>query len=513
MPKNTLLLVLSAIAAVFPPPILQEESPIERPAQKNEAAALAAGEDPLERLRERSDYATLDKRAVGALAVLARARWPKELAGFVYLGVEQFSAAGTSHWISIWSHRKTGLEFALIPGERFQMGSPQAEADRMPDEGQHWVTLDPFLIARTECTQEAWMELTKEALPQNSMLDDALMLPTAGLSPVEVEAWCKRAGLMLPTEAQWEFMCRAGMATAWASGADKGDLQEFANLGSAECPEDWRKIPGIVEAWHDGYGAKTAPVASYAPNAFGLFDVHGNVSEWTRDHYVSYDVPAQVGTGLRPGLSGERMARGGNFGGDATTARSAKRFKCGAGTSPGANKGFGFRPSLDLPFPISLEGWPAETFPLPPGFAPTLPSGTESLRFAPGWRDPKTEDFWSYAFVMWIDEPVPDSAHVGELLNGYYDGILSVFARNAGKDIGSDPVQVKVTRTAPNMYEAQMHAIDAFATFQPIDIRVLVDVIPEAKGPTTVHVRLSPQPKEHRIWRALEAAIASIEKP
>jgi sulfatase modifying factor 1 len=306
--------------------------------------------DPLEVLKERSEYALLDKQAVEALAHAAEQRWPEELSKFSYQGVERFSAGGASHWVSIWSHSKTGLEFVLLPGGTFQMGSPASEANRKEDELQHGVTLDPFLIARTECTQGAWAKLATAAGVQGDTFDGAAELPKAGMNPEDVETWCRQARLMLPTEAQWEFMCRAGTTSAWAMGADKSGLKGFGNIGSAECPKDWVAMPGITESWRDGYGARTAPVGVFATNAFGIFDVHGNVFEWSRDHYFSYEVPVEKGTGRRPGNSGERIARGGNFGCDATVVRSAGRFHCGAGISPGANKGFGFRPSLDLPF-------------------------------------------------------------------------------------------------------------------------------------------------------------------
>lgn len=477
-----------------------------------EVAARPGVAVSLEVLREREEYAALDGPAVEALARAAAERWVSELSGFTYQRVEQFSAGGVSHWISIWLHGASGLEFVLVPGGRFQMGSPASEADRREDEVQHWVTLDPFLIARRECTQGAWAKLAVAAGVDGDTFDGEAQRPKAGMFPEHVESWCRQAQLMLPTEAQWEFMCRAGTTTAWAMGADKSDLQQFANLGSAECPEDWVAMPGITESWRDGYGVESAPVGTFAANAFGLFDVHGNVCEWTRDQYLSYEVRVEAGTGRRPGITGERIARGGNGGGDASFARSAGRFHCGAGISPGANHGFGFRPSLDLPFPPSVEGWASETFALPPDFAPDLPTGIESLRFAPGWRDPDAEDFWSYAFVMWIDESAPDAARVGELLDSYYDGLMSTFARNAGKDIGSDPAQVEVVLTAPHHFEAQMYLIDAFATFGPMDVRVLVETVVRADERTAVRIQLSPQPREHAIWRSLGAALESIEE-
>lgn|GEM_PF-451627 len=157
--------------------------------------------------------------------------------------------------------------------------------------------------------------------------------------------------------------------------------------------------------------------------------------------------------------------------------------------------------------PSSLEGWPAETFPLPPGFAPGLPTGRESLRFAPGWRDPATEDFWSYAFVMWIDEPAPGAARVRELLEDYYNGLMDAFSGD--REIET-PARVEITSRGPHRFEAQMHLIDAFATFEPIDLRVLIDTAPLAADQSTLRVRISPQPAEHTIWKSLDAAVRSI---
>jgi formylglycine-generating enzyme required for sulfatase activity len=307
----------------------------------------------LEALKERSEYASLDKLSVEELARGAELYWANELSGFTYERVERFSAVGVSHWMSIWLHVKSGLEFVLLPGGKFQMGSPESEADHKEDELQHWVTLDPFLIARTECTREAWGKMANAAALKLGPFEGSSQLPVSGVGPLDVDIWCREALLTYPTEAQWEFMCRAGVATAWAMGADKNELIRFANIGSLECPKSWVGMTGITEPWYDGYGDFTAKVGTFASNAFGLFDVHGNLNEWCRDFYHTYDVKAEPGTGARRADSGERMARGGNFGGDASAARSAKRLTCGpTGTIPGGggNHGFGFRPSLDLSF-------------------------------------------------------------------------------------------------------------------------------------------------------------------
>lgn len=304
----------------------------------------------LESLKERSKYAVLDKNAVEKLARLAEDCWKKEFSRFSYQRTERFSAGGASHWMSIWLHGRTGLEFVLVPGGRFQMGAPANEANRREDELQHWVTLDPFLIARTECTQSAWAKFASTSGLKGDSFKWSDQHPVSGINPVDVENWCREAHLTFTTEAQWEFMCRAGTKSAWTVGANKTDLGRFGNLGSAECPEDWIGIPGITEPWLDGFGDHAAPVGTFAANAFGLFDVHGNLGEWCRDYYLGYEVPVEKGTGKRIGISKDRMARGGNFGTDASVARSAFRHKLGSGISPGGNKGFGFRPSLDLSF-------------------------------------------------------------------------------------------------------------------------------------------------------------------
>ncbi len=112
---------------------------------------------------------------------------------------------------------------------------------------------------------------------------------------------------------------------------------------------------------------------------------------------------------------------------------------------------------------------------------------------------------------MWIDEAAPDAERVQVLLEEYYNGLLSVFASNKYGEISIKPAQVTVVRTTANRFEAQMHVIDAFATFEPIDIRVVIETVPDTDENSSVHLQISRQPKEHEIWRSLEAAVESIE--
>lgn len=160
-----------------------------------------------------------------------------------------------------------------------------------------------------------------------------------------------------------------------------------------------------------------------------------------------------------------------------------------------------------------LKDWLSETIFFPPGFAPDLPSGKEELRFPPGWRTPDSEEFWSYAIVMQIDEATPNAERLAEILDLYYDGLMNVFGVNKDNEEPIDPAQVSVTKIAPNHYEATMHIIDGFATFKPINIRIKLVIESAAAERTNIHVRISPQPDEHPIWTALQAGIEDIQNP
>jgi hypothetical protein len=158
----------------------------------------------------------------------------------------------------------------------------------------------------------------------------------------------------------------------------------------------------------------------------------------------------------------------------------------------------------------SLAGWTAETFALPPEFAPDLPRGRESLLFAPGWSDSRAAGFWSYAFVMWIDEPAPSPARVEDLLQDYYDGLMSSFAAAKGKDAPRSHARIDRVRSATSFVELRMRLVDSSATSEPVDLLVVVDLIADTGARTILQIQVSPQPKEHATWRSLQEAIARI---
>jgi len=246
-----------------------------------------------------------------------------EAQGFPYLRKETFSCGGQTHTVPIYRHEKTGLEFVQVPGGEFTMGSPDGESGRHSDEGpQRRVQVKPFLLCRTEVTQAVWDKIGGSD-PRNWRGSD---LPIEQVSWEDVTAWCKKAGLRLPTEAEWEYACRAGTASRFCFGDTDGELSDYA--------------------WYSGGGGRqTHPVGQKRPNAFGLFDMHGNVWEWCEDWYQDSYRGAPTDGSAWLGGSSFRVNRGGGWVDVPKHCRSAIRNW----SLPGYRlRDLGFRPSSPL---------------------------------------------------------------------------------------------------------------------------------------------------------------------
>lgn len=268
-----------------------------------------------EALAARTRWARLDQASAEALGRNLHLIWPELGDAFAFRRVERHSAGEQAHWMVSFEHRPTGLEFMLIPGGRAQIGSPDGERERRLDETLHGMLLEPFLMASTECTQDAWARLG--AHDPSSARGEGL--PVQGMTWRGAHDWCKAAGLQLPTEAQWEWACRAGTSTPFWTGHA---------LSAATISRSFSQGP--------------LPAASHPANAFGLHDMHGNVSEWCANPYGGYSSMKWNKLGR---TRDNRVARGGGYNASPDDARSARRVELPPEFSL---KNLGFRPVFKL---------------------------------------------------------------------------------------------------------------------------------------------------------------------
>ena len=311
---------------------------------------------------------------------------PKTVQGFV---VSNLPAVPPGGWTD--EHKTTKLVLRRIPAGTFTMGSPADELGRDPDEAEHSVKITrDFYIGVFEVTMKQWEVVMGSGVPGHYHRnledpDDEPRLHISGFQrrPVEritfheirenpakgdqpgddpdvdwpannavhpdsffgkLRAKSMLAGLDLPTEAQWEYACRAGTTTALNSGKtltrvlDCPNMTELGRYMANHDPPQWWWSRGWVRLWSTVVGA-------YAPNMWGLYDMHGNVWEWCLDWYAP--LPSEAVTDPKGPPSGEaRVIRGGGWDERAAACRSANR---GIGGIPSeANPFFGFRVVLTL---------------------------------------------------------------------------------------------------------------------------------------------------------------------
>ena len=234
--------------------------------------------------------------------------------------------------------------FLLIDGGSFQMGSPESENWRIDDEVQHDVSVSAFYIDPCETTQEEYEHLmgidpstfmgTNLPVTDISWLDairfanaksvDAGLTPAYTVTGDEVDWDMGANGYRLPTEAEWEYACRAGTTTPFNTEKSL-DATEANYYGHYPYEiEDNYFDDSVLEARPGEYRQTTVDVGSFEPNAWGLYDCHGNVNEWCWDYYGEYDTTAAKDpTGPETGT--KHVYRGGGWNDFAKNMRSAYR--------------------------------------------------------------------------------------------------------------------------------------------------------------------------------------------
>ena len=270
----------------------------------------------------------------------------KEQPLFSFIGVHKYECAGITNEVKEYKHNATGMEFVLIPGGTFEMGSAEGEKNEVP---VHTVSVKSFLMAKYPCTQAQWVAVMKSKPWQGELLEQRKQWyktyygfnlgtytedndnnPATWIDWNECQEFCSYTGLSLPTEEQWEYACRAGSSMPYCFGKEVEKLGEYA----------WY----MDNTWDKGEQYAHA-VGQKLPNAFGLYDMHGNIWEWCQneyyENYKSIDLPK---TNTTFSLS-SHVIRGGCFYSKAFDARSSSRTNCAAFN---ANRHLGVRFCADF---------------------------------------------------------------------------------------------------------------------------------------------------------------------
>ena len=224
-----------------------------------------------------------------------------------------------------------GMKLVLIPAGTFTMGSPVGEVGRISSEMQHEVTLSKsYYLGAFEVTQNEY----ERVMGNNPSKSKGAKNPVEMVSWDEAVSFCKKLSEMpmekaagreyrLPTEAEWEYACRAGSSKAYSFGETAESLGEYAWFGV-------------------GSAVTTHPVGEKKANRWGLYDMHGNAWEWCQDWFGIYPTGAVTDPqGPNGGLW--RVSRGGGWSIDAGRCRSANR---GRNNPSNGNASYGFRLAL-----------------------------------------------------------------------------------------------------------------------------------------------------------------------
>ncbi len=264
-----------------------------------------------------------------------------EKEGFDPVERRVFVAADTEQTIKL--SLAPEIEMVRIPGGCFMMGSPADEPERDPDEGpRHEVCFEPFEIAKYEVTFDDWDACVADGGCAEKPDDQGWgreRRPVINVSWQDAREYIRwlntsggQAGFRLPSEAEWEYAARAGTATPFSTGAcirtDQANFDGTFEYGKCPPPTD-------VDLH------KTQAVGSYAPNPWGLYDMHGNVNEFTADCWNDgYEGAPTDGSAWQEGNCARRVLRGGSWHGYPGYLRSAYRCRTGPAFS---HRTIGFR--------------------------------------------------------------------------------------------------------------------------------------------------------------------------
>jgi formylglycine-generating enzyme required for sulfatase activity len=233
---------------------------------------------------------------------------------------------GTAYYFSedLWDD--VTLDMVEIPGGMFQMGAVQGEEWASADEyPRHWVTITPFYMGKFAVTQAQWRSIAQLPKVKIELEVDPSCFKGAK-RPVEQVSWPQaiefcdrlsretRKNYRLPSEAQWEYACRAGTTTPFHFGATI--TTKLVNFRGGDLRSgDTVRLPGKYAKAPFGESRKnTIDVGTFAPNSFGLYDMHGNVWEWCQDKWHnSYDRAPNDGSFWRNQKEQTRITRGGSW--------------------------------------------------------------------------------------------------------------------------------------------------------------------------------------------------------
>jgi formylglycine-generating enzyme required for sulfatase activity len=262
------------------------------------------------------------------VAVRRRRRLTTALAGAV---VALPIIAGIVWTVMVWrgvQAVEASMQFVAIPPGCFAMGSPSTEPQRYLHEAQHDVCVSAFELGKYPVTQEQWGLVMVEnpdpfrfKNPQN---------PVESVSWYDARDFAWRMSVFgrhkyrLPSEAEWEYAARAGRTTVRFWGDKVEDGCAYANMRDQTLVKQLYGFDEAIIACDDGY-AYPAPVGSFKPNQFGLYDMLGNIAQWTEDCYGDYANAPRDGAAAEADNCANRVVRGSSWNGKPWFTRSASR--------------------------------------------------------------------------------------------------------------------------------------------------------------------------------------------